>query len=120
MQLYGPKANNDPESDLVIFEQFLRDPETSIPLNSNFLISFAAASMPLGIQTFNEAATGDYEPKPWGLDIEKKKLIRKAESNKSIRNQIQESHKIELHQQESTKEKIGLNMDYFLNKQSLK
>ena len=80
MQLYGHKANNDPESDLVIFEQFLRDPETSIPLNSNFLISFAAASMPLGIQTFNETATGDYEPKSWGLDIEKKKLIGNIES----------------------------------------
>lgn len=79
MQLYGPKADNNTESDLVIFEQFLRDPETSIPLNSNFLICFANAGMPRGIKTFNDTATGNYEPDSWGIDKEKNTLLGNTE-----------------------------------------
>lgn len=91
MQLYGPKADNNTESDLVVFEQFLRDPATSIPLNSNFLICFGSTGMPgiqgmpLGIKTFDEEATGFYEPMPWGLDVEKKNLINSIEGTYSYK-----------------------------------
>ena len=86
MELYGPRADsNNTESDLLIFEQFLRDPNTSIPLNSNFLISFGAGPLPNGVKTFNEAETGFYEPAKWGLDIEKNILTKGVETDQQYK-----------------------------------
>jgi hypothetical protein len=66
MQLLGPKANADsPESDLTLFQQFLADPGTSIPVNSNFIVFIE--SFPLGLQSFTDSQISQFEPNKWAV-----------------------------------------------------
>jgi hypothetical protein len=80
MQLYGPNANTSiQENDISTFENFLKNPETSIPLDSNFLIAFN--TIPNGIKnTFNDNEIGHYEPEAWGINVEKESLIKNTET----------------------------------------
>jgi hypothetical protein len=79
MQLYGPNANTSiQEDDISTFENFLKNPETSIPLDSNFLIAFN--TIPNGIKnTFNDNEIGHYEPEAWGINVEKESLVKNTE-----------------------------------------
>ena len=86
MQLYGPNANTSiQENDISTFENFLKNPETSIPLDSNFLIAFN--TIPNGIKnTFNDNEIGHYEPEAWGINVEKESLIKNKVDTVSILN----------------------------------
>lgn len=76
MQLLGPKANPDsPESDIAIFQEFLSDPSTSIPINSNFLIVFN--SFPPGLREFTDEKISEYEPDKWEVFKTGSSLIKK-------------------------------------------
>ena len=80
MQILGPNANTtSPESDILIFEEFLRDPATTIPLNSNFLIVFEAAALPVGIKQFSNAGIRSLEPGNWGIQYFKNLLTGNIE-----------------------------------------
>lgn len=86
MQILGPNANSSTTySDLIAFEQFLSDPATSIPLDSNFLVLFSQRGMPQGIKTYTDSALGGYEPGRWGIEIDNKKLIDSLESSYDYR-----------------------------------
>jgi len=84
MQLYGPNANTSiQEDDISTFENFLRDHNTSIPLDSNFLIAFG--TIPSGIKNFNDNEIGNYEPEPWGINFEKELLTGNIETTQQYK-----------------------------------
>ena len=85
MQLYGPNANTSiQENDITTFENFLRDPNTSIPLDSNFLIAFG--TIPNGVKTtFDDSEISQYEPEAWGINAEKKLLIGNIETTQQYK-----------------------------------
>ncbi len=75
IQLLGPTANKagKTSSDLAIFKDFLGSPETSIPLNSNFIIGFN--NIPNLIENFGDTEVGELEPSKWKIDQVKQSLI---------------------------------------------
>lgn len=78
MQILGPKANPDsPESDLSLFQQFLSDPSTSIPVNSNFIISID--SFPNGLKAFTDEQISQFEPNKWTVTNTGAKLTGQLE-----------------------------------------
>lgn len=78
MQLLGPRANNDsPESDLSLFQQFLADPSTTIPIDSNFIIFIE--SFPNGLKTFSDDRISEFEPNKWSVSQMGSKLTSTLE-----------------------------------------
>lgn len=72
MQILGPNAGST-SSDLVLFKEFLGDPKTSVPLNSNFLIGFK--DIPGLIEGFGDTQIGELEPSKWKINVTKQNLI---------------------------------------------
>ena len=73
MQILGPNAGDTPESDIALFQQFITDPSTSIPIDSNFLIVFK--SFPKGLKNFTDSEISNYEPNKWQISNNKDSLI---------------------------------------------
>ena len=79
MQLLGPKANADsPESDLTLFQQFLTDPSTSIPVNSNFIVFIE--TFPNGLKAFTDSQISQFEPNKWVVTNTGEKLTAQIQS----------------------------------------
>ena len=76
MQILGPKANTStPNSDVVLFQQFLSDPSTTIPINSNFLVSFSR--FPNGLKNFDDSEISQWEPNKWSVTDVASRLTEK-------------------------------------------
>jgi hypothetical protein len=80
MQTLGPTANQagNTGSDLALFKDFLADPNTAIPLNSNFLIGFR--DIPNLIQEFQDEQFRSLEPGVWKVEAIKNSLINIVQS----------------------------------------
>lgn len=76
MEIIGPRANTNAQGekgiDVALFQQFLSDPSTSIPIDSNFIVNIER--FPEALKNFVDGDIRGYEPGSWDIGDTNQKL----------------------------------------------